>query len=109
MPLLCQQCVVGRRLKSKTLLIFILSLVTSWSVCIAAPARKAAGAEQIQALEWRNVGPHVGVRGCAVLAHPTQRSVFNENENLQVPIGGSDELVALEMNGTLDDLLTASA
>ena len=62
--------------KTKTLLTLILSLVMFWSVDIAAPAQEAAGAEQIQALEWRNVGPHVGVRGCAVLAHPTERSVF---------------------------------
>ena len=38
--------------------------------------RRPLDPEQIQALEWRNVGPHVGVRGCAVLAHPTKRSVF---------------------------------
>jgi len=62
--------------RTKTALILILSLATVWSVHIAAPAQEAGSAEQIQALEWRNVGPHVGVRGCAVLAHPTQRSVF---------------------------------
>jgi photosystem II stability/assembly factor-like uncharacterized protein len=30
----------------------------------------------IQALEWRCVGPHVGVRGCGVAMHPTDRNVF---------------------------------
>ena len=31
---------------------------------------------QIQALEWRCVGPHMGVRGCGVAMHPTDRNIF---------------------------------
>ena len=30
----------------------------------------------IQALEWRCIGPHVGVRGTSVAMHPTDRNVF---------------------------------
>ena len=30
----------------------------------------------LAAMEWRCVGPHVGVRGCGVAMHPTDRSVF---------------------------------
>ena len=31
---------------------------------------------QIQALEWRCIGPHMGVRGCGVAMHPTDRNIF---------------------------------
>ena len=32
--------------------------------------------KQVQALEWRCVGPFMGVRGCGVEMHPTDRNVF---------------------------------
>ncbi len=35
-----------------------------------------AAQESLQGLEWRCIGPHVGVRGCGVAMHPTDRNVF---------------------------------
>jgi len=46
-------------------------------VCMTACAALAQEPQrQIQALEWRCVGPHIGVRGCGVAVHPTDRNVF---------------------------------
>ncbi|MEE8103982.1 MAG: glycosyl hydrolase [Planctomycetota bacterium] len=58
------------------------SLITGMLVtCFAAGIAIAqdpgpAVPRQIQALEWRCIGPHVGVRGCGVAVHPTDRNVF---------------------------------
>ena len=42
----------------------------------AQSAEKSAFGQQIQALEWRCVGPHVGNRGAAVALHPTDKNLF---------------------------------
>ena len=39
-------------------------------------ANEGKGAENIQALEWRQIGPFNGGRGCSVVGHPTKPHVF---------------------------------
>ena len=46
---------------------------------LVAPGAMAQGdgfESQIQALQWRNVGPFNGGRGTTVVGHPTDRNVF---------------------------------
>ena len=46
-------------------------------VVALSPSITTAGSNpDVQALEWRNIGPHVGVRGSGVAMHPTDRNVF---------------------------------
>ena len=59
----------------RRLLVFVSLLL------LAAPAGAddspgAAPPKDLQGLEWRCVGPHVGNRGCAVAMHPTDRNRF---------------------------------
>ena len=41
-----------------------------------ARAQDGSFEEQIQALEWRNIGPFNGGRGTSVVGHPTNPQVF---------------------------------
>ena len=47
----------------------------SSSAATDTPAAATAGL-QLQALEWRNVGPFNGGRGTTVVGHPTDKMVF---------------------------------
>ena len=57
----------------------VITAVLGIAVIVVAlsPSITIAGTEpDLQALEWRNVGPHIGVRGSGVAMHPTDRNVF---------------------------------
>ena len=43
---------------------------------VAARAQDGDFESQIQAMEWRNIGPFNGGRGTTVVGHPTERNVF---------------------------------
>ena len=43
---------------------------------VAVRAQDGDFESQIQALEWRNIGPFNGGRGTTVVGHPTDRNVF---------------------------------
>jgi len=56
-----------------------ISTILAIAVIVAAlsPSIAIAGTEpELQAFEWRNIGPHAGVRGSGVAMHPTDRNVF---------------------------------
>ncbi len=55
--------------------VLILAAVVLGGVSLAAAALPAPSPD-LQAMEWRCVGPQVGVRGCGVAMHPTDRNVF---------------------------------
>lgn len=51
-------------------------LVTLLSVGFGEAATDDAFQSQIQAMEWRNIGPFISGRGTSVVGHPTDRNVF---------------------------------
>jgi hypothetical protein len=44
--------------------------------CVAPAAINGEFDRLVQDLEWRCIGPHMGVRGCGVALHPTDRNIF---------------------------------
>ena len=60
--------------RSPLLTLVLATVVLGFSTL--ALAALPAPAPELQAMEWRCVGPFVGVRGCGVAMHPTDRNVF---------------------------------
>jgi len=58
------------------LMILILALIAAAMGPSNVIADSAGSIPEFQALEWRFVGPPVGVRGCSVVGHPTDDQVF---------------------------------
>ena len=54
----------------------------------------AAQDTDLGGLEWRCIGPHVGVRGCAVAMHPTDRNVFFHSDTFG---SGLDDHITAEL------------
>ena len=54
----------------------ILLIIILLKLALFAPIYAQDFDKTIQAMEWRCVGPHVGVRGTGVAMHPTDKNVF---------------------------------
>jgi hypothetical protein len=54
----------------------VLTTILVLSCSLGSKAQDANFQKQIQALEWRCIGPHVGNRGAAVALHPTDKNLF---------------------------------
>jgi photosystem II stability/assembly factor-like uncharacterized protein len=61
---------------NKLLILFLGATVFLFTVFANGVSAQEVPAKAIQALEWRFVGPPVGVRGCSVVGHPTDDQVF---------------------------------
>ena len=67
-------------IESRNRLLLTMLVVAVLSCASSAHAQDAEASpiapSAIQEMEWRCIGPHMGVRGCGVAMHPTNRNVF---------------------------------
>jgi photosystem II stability/assembly factor-like uncharacterized protein len=54
----------------------VIAVILTVGLCPLATAQGETFDQQMQAMQWRNIGPFNGGRGTSVVGHPTDRNVF---------------------------------